>query len=66
MNLWIMAAIMIGLIAVVGFVVTAFDTNKSQEENLECSTCRNTCNEESNCGLSTCGAMQGRTCGCKG
>ena len=67
MNLWIMVAITIGLIAMAGILVTAWDTSKQREDNnLDCSSCGNSCTAESNCGLSTCGATQGKTCGCRG
>jgi len=40
------------------------DTVQETIESLSCSSCGNTCNAESSCGLSTCGAVNGGSCGC--
>jgi cytochrome c-type biogenesis protein CcmH/NrfF len=39
------------------------DALESTEE-FSCSSCGNSCSAESNCGLSTCGAVNGGSCGC--
>lgn len=63
MNLWIIAAIVIGLLAIT--VVTVSNLSSADEtEVIECIGCGNACNANSNCGLSSCGAVSGGSCGC--
>jgi len=67
MNLWIIALIAVGLLAV-GGILMANVSNVTAEgpEKLDCSKCGNSCTQDSNCGLQSCGATQGKTCGCGG
>ncbi len=65
MNLWILASIVIGLLVVAGTVTLAAADNPTQEEvELNCANTDNGCTQESNCGLSNCGATVGKSCGC--
>lgn len=68
MNLWIISAVLVGLLVVAGVaVVNALpDSNASGTAQKSCSGCGNSCTKESNCGLATCGATNGGTCGCRG
>ncbi len=64
MNIWLLAAI-IAVLVVAGIAVTY--TTAQQEkttEKISCSGCGNACTAEKNCGLATCGAVNGRSCGC--
>lgn len=68
MNLWIIGGIIAGALVmsalVIGALVTA-DAPQEDFQGLSCSTCGNSCTAESNCGLSTCGAVSGSgSCGC--
>ena len=68
MNLWMLTAIILGILIIGGIAVTALTTNqaeqKATEKTTSCSSCGNSCTAEKNCGLSTCGATNGKTCGC--
>lgn len=69
MNLLLIAGILAGglLIAglVMGNIVTA-DASQEDSNELECSTCGNSCTAQNNCGLATCGAVNGKgSCGCR-
>lgn len=67
MNLW-MIALVLGLLAMTAVVVMGVSTVKADgPEQLECNSCGGSCTADSNCGLSTCGALTGKgTCGCGG
>ena len=68
MNLWMLTAIILGILIIGGIVVTALTTNQEDQkpaEKISCSSCGNSCTTEKNCGLATCGAVNGKTCGCK-
>ena len=64
MNLW-MLAIIIAVLVVAGIAVTyaAAQVEKTTEK-ISCSSCGNNCDTEKNCGLATCGAVNGESCGC--
>jgi len=66
MNIWIIAAIIAGLLIVTGIavVVNAQTTQAEQTKKVECSGCGNGCTADANCGLASCGAVNGGTCGC--
>ena len=68
MNIWILAAIILGILIIGGIAVTALTTQdvKKTTETISCSSCGNSCSAEKNCGLSTCGAVSGESCGCRG
>lgn len=65
MNLWILGAIVLGLLAITGVIVFNIGTvNADESDTIACSTCGNACTAQSNCGLSSCGAVSGGACGC--
>jgi hypothetical protein len=68
MNLWIMALITVGILVIAGVLVLNLGTVNANEETttVSCTSCGNSCTAESNCGLKSCGAVQGRSCGCGG
>ena len=65
MNLWVIALVL-GLLAVTAIVVTGVSTVRAESpKQISCSSCDGKCTADSNCGLSTCGAVTGTgTCGC--
>ena len=66
MNFWIIAAIVIGVLGIAGvFIVSISAVNADEEiEASECTSCGNACTIDNNCGLSSCGAVNGGSCGC--
>jgi len=68
MKTWIIATLIIGLLVLGTFGVMALNktetTTQATEQITSCSTCGNSCTAENNCGLATCGATTGGTCGC--
>ena len=66
MNLWVIALVL-GLM-VIGMVLVVSTTTVTAEEpeKIECGSCGNSCSLDSNCGLATCGAVSGGSCGCGG
>jgi len=65
MNQWVIGAIIIGLLVIAGVVMANVGIVKAnQPEKLSCSSCGNSCTADSNCGLKTCGAVNGGTCSC--
>ena len=74
MKLWIIAAIVVGVLVIASFGVTSFVKADSEPAKTTqpsngptCGAnggCGNKCTAESNCGLATCGAKNGGTCGC--
>lgn len=67
MKMWIIA-IIVGLLIVSAVTATIInDTNQTSniKTTAGCSSCSGTCTAEKNCGLSTCSATTGKTCGCK-
>ena len=71
MKYLIIAAIM-ALLLTAGIVVALNATTSGDIPSTEakttavsgCSGCGNGCTAEKNCGLATCGAVSGKTCGC--
>ena len=66
MKLW-MIALVLGLFAIGSVIAlaTSTETVKAEEpKQLECSSCGNSCSVDSNCGLDTCNAVTGGSCGC--
>lgn len=68
MNMWIIVGIIAGVLLVGGLAivntVTAND-EQNDENTIDCSTCGNSCTQQSNCGLKSCGAVNGAgSCGC--
>ena len=68
MNMWIIVAVAIGMLAIAGiFVVSAVtnnDTPTSNTESTGCGSCNGQCTAESGCGQATCGASNGGKCTC--
>lgn len=67
MNMWMLTAIILGILIIGGIAVAALTTDQESTataEKTSCSSCGNSCTAENNCGLSTCGAVNGKTCGC--
>lgn len=67
MNLWMLTAIILGVLIIGGIAVTALTTNQEYQkptETISCSSCGNSCTAEKNCGLATCGVVNGKTCSC--
>lgn len=62
MNLITIIAITIGILLIAGIVITGFIT-ADIEEPTPC-VYRNSCSLDKNCGLESCGAIQGNSCGC--
>lgn len=63
MKLWIIAAIVIGLLLVASIAISSISLAK-EPENISCKSCGNSCTAEKNCGSQICGAVNGGTCGC--
>lgn len=64
MKAWIIVALIIGILVVAGIVISVQGVAADAPENVDCKSCGNSCTGESNCGLASCGAVQGRSCGC--
>jgi len=66
MKIWLMA-IMVGVISLVVFSTFAIAQTPAKEQKTitSCTQCGGTCTKDNNCGLSTCSAVTGGTCGCK-
>jgi hypothetical protein len=69
MKTLIIVGIAVCLLLVAGFAVVKATQDNLLEDNLiassvKCTSCGNSCSAEKNCGLSTCGAVNGGTCGC--
>lgn len=63
MDLWIIASIIVSLLIISGIAVT-MAIAKQGPEIIDCENCEGNCNQERNCGRASCGAIQGRSCGC--
>ena len=68
MNLWIIAATIIGLLVIAGIVISFTGlTVADQPETIDCKTCEGSCTQDKNCGRASCGAVNGNgACGCGG
>lgn len=67
MKAFVIIAVIMGLVLVAGLVMAGISTEDVSEdqEQISCSTCENVCSTNSNCGLSTCGAVSGTgSCRC--
>lgn len=68
MKLWIMVAIIVGVLVIASFGIVSFvkadeRTSKPVQNSPSCG-CGNKCTQANNCGLATCGAVNGKACGC--
>ena len=66
MNALAIVAVIVGLVIIAGSVLVVanggIDTESSSVSS--CSSCQGKCSADSNCGLATCGALQGKPCSC--
>ena len=75
MNIWIIGAIIVGVILLGGIAIIA-NTQITKADSIEGNSCgyssgsgcpyAGKCNAETNCGLAGCGAAQTGSCGCGG
>ena len=64
MNSWMIVGIVVCLLVFAGIaVVNAIDA-EPEAETVPCATCGNSCTAQKNCGLGSCGAVSGGSCGC--
>ncbi len=69
MNMWIIVGIIAGLLLFAGIaVVKAISLQNQEAEHFECpyANSGNSCTPENNCGVSTCAAAYGGSCGYQG
>ncbi len=68
MNLWLIVALVIGLLAITGFAVASLSTpeEKLETDTTSSATCDGGCTAGNTCGNPYCGAIQGKPCGCNG
>lgn len=59
MKEWIIALLIIGLIVGIAGVTATAETPA-----VSCKTSGNACTKTNNCGLESCGAIEGKPCGC--
>lgn len=68
MNTFWVVLIVVGIITIISFgafaIVKANSPTEKTTTQISCSGCQGKCTAEKNCGLSTCGATNGGTCGC--
>ena len=66
MNLWIIGAIVVGVLFVAGlFVANTNIVQADESETISCTSCGSSCTADINCGQATCGAVSGTgSCGC--
>ena len=69
MKVWVIVGIVAGLFLLAGILlagnISANNDDTGVKGNIDCSTCGGGCTQQSNCGLSTCGAVSGTgSCGC--
>lgn len=62
-NLTIVSVI-IGLLVITGVLLAGVTTAEKSKEKIACEDCSGFCNAETNCGLETCGAVNGGKCNC--
>lgn len=70
MKTWILISLAVGLLLIAGIVAvntlnTDTTTDVKQGKSLTCSSCSGSCTAQKNCGLATCSAVNGGTCGCR-
>jgi hypothetical protein len=66
MNNWVIIGIIVGILIVGGVAfVSAISTSPANEKTTStCSSCSGKCTAEKNCGVATCGAVNGGKCTC--
>ncbi len=65
---WLLIVMVAGLIVVAGVTVNALVEKAEKSDELceiDAPECKGSCSESENCGLSTCGAVYGGSCGCR-
>lgn len=64
----IIIALIVSLVLITGTAIVVKGTNDSKIDSKDnligCTGCANSCTQEQNCGLATCGALAGKTCNC--
>ena len=68
MNLIGIAAVICIVVVIAGIaIVNAVSVDEIQDTTANScgASCGNSCTSTNNCGLATCGATQGKSCGCK-
>ena len=60
----IIAAIAMIALVVITTGITIATNKTTAESTATCTSCGGSCTKDSNCGLATCGAVNGGTCGC--
>ncbi len=67
MKTWIIVAV-VAMLVIAGLVAVNALTNDSssgsEAEQIKCSSCGSSCTAEKNCGLASCSAVNGASCGC--
>ena len=66
MKMWIIAMV-VGITLLLGVVAVSAISSGTPEAPVKvasCSSCGNACTAENNCGLATCGAVNGGKCTC--
>lgn len=67
MNTLAIVGIFVGILVIASVAMVTANVVEETEvptSQIECSGCGNSCSAESNCGLGTCGAVTGGSCGC--
>jgi len=69
MNTWLIAAIVIGVLAIAGFTVAntitvSADVPAQKTASCGSGSCNGTCTAGNGCGAASCGATTGGTCSC--
>lgn len=66
MNIWVIAAIVVGLLVIAGIAVVSMTGYASADKIASggCKSCNGKCTAESNCGQAGCGAASGGACTC--
>lgn len=63
----VIIALVVSLVLITGTALVVKGTNDfklDQEDKIGCTGCANSCTQEQNCGLATCGALAGKSCNC--
>lgn len=63
MNKIFVIGLVVAVLVVAG-IAGVFAYNKQDVKIIPCSSCNGSCNADSNCGLASCGAVNGGTCNC--
>ena len=64
MNMWIIASILVCVLLIGGIVTVNALASDKPNESVKCTSCNNKCTADKNCGLQSCGAVNGKSCNC--